>query len=117
MSSWDQDPRELLERLDEPTPRRVDDRVPANSASKCSRFDGKDIELTLYELDVWMCGTCGCDHCWGHVHTEDVETMIGHEGRHSAWSATNIRNPPDGLTPDQLDECEEQRAVNGVLCQ
>src|SRR5664280_1074469 len=116
MSAWDQDPRQLLERLDEPIPRRVDDRVPADSASKCFRFDGKRIELTLYEIDVRMCGTSDGEHCWGHVHAEDVETMIGHEGRHSAWSATNIGNTPDGLSLDQLDESHKQRPVNGVLC-
>src|SRR5664280_172164 len=63
-----------------------------------------------------MCGTSDGEHCWGHVHAEDVETMIGHEGRHSAWSATNIGNTPDGLSLDQLDESHKQRPVNGVLC-
>ena len=62
-----------------------------------------------------MCRPCDGEHFRGHVHAEDLETMVGHEGRHSTWSATDIGNPSDVGSPDQLDERFEHRPVDGML--
>ena len=116
MSSRDHDPRQLLERLDSRC-RGVwmieyQQTAPASSPDP----DGKCIEFTPDEFDVGMCGTCNGEHRRGDVHADDVEAMIGQEGRHATWSATDIGNPPDGLFLDQVDERPEQRPVDGVLC-
>ncbi len=111
-----QDPRQLVKRLAEPIRRCIDDRVPADSTSEPFRFDGKCIKSALLELNVRMCGASDAEHCLGHVHADDVETMIRHECRHSAWSAADISNPTDGLSLDQLNEVHEQRPVTGEFC-
>ena len=111
-----QDPRQFAECLGEPIRRCVDDRVPAHGTSERSRFDRKGIELTLFELDVRMCGPSDSEHRLGHVHADDVEAMFGQKGRHSAWSAPNIGNSTIGSSLDQLDEGHEQRLVDGTFC-
>ncbi len=74
-----------------------------------SRFDRKCIELTLFELDVRMCGPSDGEHRLGHVHAYDIEATFRHKSRHSAWPAPNIGDANDGLSLDQLDEGHEQR--------
>ena len=54
------------------------------------RFDRKCIELTLLEPDVRMCGPSDGEHRLGHIHTDDLETVLRHQCRHSAWTAANV---------------------------
>ncbi len=111
-----QDSLKFTECLDEPIRRRVNDRVPAHSTREHSRFDRKCIELTLFELDVRMCGPSDGEHRLGHVDTDDLETVLRHQSCHSAWPAPNVGDTNDGLSLDELDEGHEQRTVDRAFC-
>ncbi len=80
--------------------------------ARYSRFDRKCIELTLFELDVRMCGPSDSEHRRGHVHADDIEAMFRHECRHAAWPAPNISDAKDRLSFNQFDEGHEQRSVD-----
>ena len=51
-----QDPGKLVEALGKPIRGCMNDRVPADSTSEHSRFDGKGIKLVFLELDLRLFG-------------------------------------------------------------
>jgi hypothetical protein len=116
MATRHQDPRQLAECLVEPIRRRIDDRVPTDSTSEHSRLNGQRVELTLFELDVRMCGAGDGKHRSGHVQADDIETVIRQESSHSPWPTPDIGNPTGGLSLDQIDEGHELGEVGGALC-
>jgi hypothetical protein len=62
-----------------------------------------------------MCGASDAEQGFGYVHSYDIESTARQELGDSSWSATNISNQLDVLSPDQFYERLKQRAVDRAL--